>query len=454
MIWWGGVSLFILALLLVYYKCEKLLFIALAFSLPISFPMDIGNGVRVDLPSEIVIALLAVATIIRYLFFEIDFLKRLSKSDLIAKLSLAYIVWMSCTAIASQMTVVSVKAVVVQLSYILVFFVSFRDLIKEYRVGISRIYIYYALSLVFILVYALWNWIPYHFVSPAAILISKPFYSDHTILSTALVFLLPICIAYAYRFRQRYKIWFLFAVISFFIIILMLHARAAWLSLLMASFLIMMFHWGLTMKRFYILIALSFIGIFVFQSEIQNTIAINQSDSSSKHADLVEETQSVININNDVSNLERINRWSCAWRMFLDRPIFGFGPGSYQFQYIPYQRSSEMTRISVNSAYHKHRQGMGGSAHSEYFLRLSESGLPAFIIYFLLWFVSLSKGIYLIKKENDFGKQLFIYAIMLAISSYFIHSFFNNFLETGKIAFLFWTALAFLSIKEKETISS
>ena len=84
--------------------------------------------------------------------------------------------------------------------------------------------------------------------------------------------------------------------------------------------------------------------------------------------DLQTHVASISNISTDASNLERINRWNSAMRMFHDRPVFGWGPGTYQFKYAPYQRSSEMTVISTNA-------GDRGNAHSEYIGPLAEEGV-------------------------------------------------------------------------------
>lgn len=447
-LWWAGLSFFALAFLLAWYRYEKILFLIMTISLPLSFSVSLGGGLQVDTPSEIIIALLATATVIKYVLFEKHLCARLTKLDPISVVITLYILWNIIALFFSEMTMVSIKAMLVQLSYILVFYTLFRDLLKRTNTSISVIYIYYGATLSLVLIYSFWNWIPYQFVSQAAILIAEPFFSDHTILSTALVFLLPFFIAYAYDKSKQYKVLLITVAVVLMVIILMLHARAAWLSILLSVALLAMFYFGLRIKQFYVLICMGLVVIYAFQEPLKNAVAVNHSDSSAKHASLVEETQSVVNINNDVSNLERINRWSCAWRMFLDRPMFGFGLGTYQFQYIDYQRSSEMTRISVTSPYHKHRQGTGGSAHSEYFLRLSETGLLAFILFVLLWFVALKTGLDCIDQKANTKEKIYIYAILFALTSYFIHSFFNNFLETGKIAFLFWTALALLSHKK------
>jgi O-antigen ligase len=63
--------------------------------------------------------------------------------------------------------------------------------------------------------------------------------------------------------------------------------------------------------------------------------------------------------------------------MFEDKPVFGFGPGTYMFQYAPYQLNKDRTIISTNS-------GDGGNAHSEYLGPLSESGVLGLLTFLLI----------------------------------------------------------------------
>ena len=48
--------------------------------------------------------------------------------------------------------------------------------------------------------------------------------------------------------------------------------------------------------------------------------------------------------------------------MFEERPLFGFGPGTYQFTYIPFQEKSLENRLTVRNP-DSPPQGSGGSAH-------------------------------------------------------------------------------------------
>ena len=75
----------------------------------------------------------------------------------------------------------------------------------------------------------------------------------------------------------------------------------------------------------------------------------NNYESHDPQASLVEKSMSVINLNTDVSNIERLNRWVSALRMFDERPFTGFGPGTYQFTYLPFQEKRFANRLTVTN---------------------------------------------------------------------------------------------------------
>ena len=119
----------------------------------------------------------------------------------------------------------------------------------------------------------------------------------------------------------HYRCIFPFPVLTFLIMtigIIFSYGRAAWISVVVAlgvfiaAFLRIRFYW-------IALVASVIIGFFViFQQQILDRLEKNKQDSS---ANFVEHIQSIYNISSDASNLERINRWQAAIRMFNDRPI-------------------------------------------------------------------------------------------------------------------------------------
>jgi O-antigen ligase len=175
-----------------------------------------------------------------------------------------------------------------------------------------------------------------------------------------------------------------------------------------------------------------------------------RNDSKSNARDLSEHVESVSNIQTDASNMERINRWKCALRMFADKPIVGFGPGTYQYNYGLYQVRSEMTRISTVS-------GNRGHAHSEYLTYLSEMGLLGLIIFLAQLFFAVYTGMKIIYKSRDRFTQTLATGLLLALFTIYIHSIFNAFLDIDKMAMLAFGALAglvMLDISYKKELST
>ena len=142
----------------------------------------------------------------------------------------------------------------------------------------------------------------------------------------------------------------------------------------------------------------------------------------------------------DASNLERLNRWNLHSDFLKERPITGWGPGTYSFVYAP-QDASDLTIISTNF-------GDGGNAHSEYLGPLAEQGLIGMILMISLvglLFIYMSN--YYIKCNDSFRKQL-VLMIILALTTYFTHGVLNNYLDTDKASVPVWGLIAlFVCIK-------
>lgn len=90
-------------------------------------------------------------------------------------------------------------------------------------------------------------------------------------------------------------------------------------------------------------------------------------------------------VTSDASVLERFNRWRCSLLMAADRPLMGFGPGTFEREYGVYQRDRDRTVWSTND-------GDLGDAHSEPLGRLAEEGLPGLTLQFALLGVMLWTG--------------------------------------------------------------
>jgi O-antigen ligase len=166
--------------------------------------------------------------------------------------------------------------------------------------------------------------------------------------------------------------------------------------------------------------------------DIQVSLEGNKQESSDK---LEEHVGSISNVSSDASNLERLNRWHCAIELFKERPIVGWGPGTYQFVYAPFQRAEDRTIISTN-------QGDGGNAHSEYLGPLAEQGIIGSLLVFILLFYICHYAFVLFRELRDPLVKSYVAMVFLGLITYFIHGVLNNYLDTDKASIPFWGFIA------------
>ena len=237
--------------------------------------------------------------------------------------------------------------------------------------------------------------------------------------------------------------WFLTAI--FFAAVVYSTSRGAFLSLVVFFAVWLVYRLKPGFKYVLPAFLTAAVALLISLPAIVNVISGTQSLSYDREAGLIDRTSSVANVTTDVSNLERLNRWHAAWMMLQERPLSGFGPGTYQFEYIPYQSPALMNRLSVTNPYNI-PEGSGGTAHSEYLLALSEMGLfglAAWLLLFGRW-IALS-----LRRWHVHPHQMYMSVAIAALSTYFFHALVNNFLTTDKFAFLFWGAAAWLVANNK-----
>jgi O-antigen ligase len=294
----------------------------------------------------------------------------------------------------------------------------------------------YVAALVIVIIYTTLEHSKYGFAEEQGHWVMKPFYNDHTAYGGILAFFLPVFVGYTFN-SQRSRTYRLYAgifSITLLVALYLSYSRAAWVSI--AAIIIISVLIVFQIKLRWILTSLIILigSFYMFENEILYVLEKNKQDSSEN---FIEHVQSIYNISSDASNLERINRWQSAFRMFDERPFFGWGPGTYQFIYAPFQRSQERTIISTNA-------GDLGNAHSEYIGPLSEQGFPGLIIVLGLMITIVYTGIRVYRQAKNKEIKLYSLVAVLALCTYFVHGFLNNFLDTDKASIPFWGFFAMI----------
>lgn len=430
----------------------KIWWLLLPFALPFSNNIDVGNGSMLMFPSEPIGAIMALFS--AYLFVS----GKIQKKHFLFSPSIAilfYCFWLILSSVISSDIVVSLKFCIVRIAYIFGFyFGSIYYIEKNKKDKIVPIYLY-AFSLSIVAILTLLEHSHFNFAKNFSSYAPQPFYNDHTIYAACICMIIPFGLINLEK-KESHKnigianIVFTFMYFSFFSIILFFtYCRAGWISLLL-SLIVYFFvkNTSFTYKKLLFLF-FSFLVLGMLNLDlIINNFKENKNDSNAKNAGIEEQAKSITNITTDKSNAERINRWSCAIRMFKDRPFWGFGAGTYQFEYLKYQLKSEMTQISVTSQ-NNVKHGKGGTAHNEFLLSLSETGILGALL-LLIFFSEITRIAISNILENARERKLNT-ALLLAFLSFFIHSFFNNFLDTDKAAFLLFYMAAFIVIQNSKS---
>ena len=425
----------VLGVLLLYiFSLDKVLLLT-AFCVPLSVNLDaLDSGLAISLPAEPLLMGILVLFVAKMLYDG-----RYDRS--IARHPIAIVIycmfaWMAITTITSELPVVSLKFILSRLWFVIPAFFLCAILFKNPK-NIDRFVWFYMASLCIVCIYTIIHHAQYGFDGDSAHWVMTPFYNDHTAYGAALAIYLILALTYVFvPGISRGKRLMIIGIVALLSLALMLsNCRAAWVSMVAAMgvlvcvLLRIKFRWVAT-----IVVVLAGL-FFAFQNQIIDALEKNNQDAS---GDLVENIQSITNISTDASNLERINRWQSAFRLFNERPVFGWGPGTYQFVYAPFQMSKEKTIISTNA-------GDGGNAHSEYFGPLAEQGLVGSLLVVALVVVTVYCGLTTYKRCKNKKAKVLVLGSTLAFISYFVHGFLNNFMDTDKLAVPVWSLAALIT---------
>ena len=425
----------VLGILLLYvFSLDKVMML-ISFTIPLSVTLKEFEKLAVSLPAEPLLTGVLILFVAK-LLYEGNYDRKIARHP-IAIVIYCMFIWMVVTTITSEMPVVSIKFIVSRLWFILPSFFFCALLFKKPKNIDWFIWLYIA-SLCIVVVYTTITHAKYGFTNETAHWVMSPFYNDHTAYGAALAIYLTFAITYALlpgiKTSRRILVIGVVALLS--LAMVLSSCRAAWVSLA-ASLLVLLcillrikFRWILT--TVIILTGL----FFAFQHQIIDALEHNNQDAS---GDIVENIQSITNISTDASNLERINRWQSAFRLFAERPVFGWGPGTYQFVYAPYQMSKEKTIISTNA-------GDGGNAHSEYIGPLAEQGVVGSLLVLALVITVVYTGLKAYQRAKNKKAKVLVLGATLAFFGYFVHGFLNNFLDTDKLAVPVWSCAALITV--------
>lgn len=407
-----------------------LLFAAIPFSVEFDLP---GTGVAISMPAEIMIAIMAAILLIQMLFSGL-FTKVLRHPLTI--LILLDTFWLFVTTTTSTDIGVSLKRVMIRCIFLVFGYFFMFHWFKNPKAILKPILLY-TLGISCVVVLIVWAHAQYDFSSKVAFAIPQPYFDEHTVYAACLAFVLPVLLLLVKRPELVSRnpasiIWLVLITGVVFVGLLLSFSRAAWLSLVIGLGFWQLLKWKVKPSMYLAMLGGGLAMAFAFQSIIYDRVRTNQAVSND--GDVTNHVTSVTNVSTDASNLERINRWICALRMFQQKPLTGFGPGTYQFEYARFQTSEYATYISTT-------KGDRGNAHSEYLMYLSETGIFGLVIFLLLVAYTLYLGIRNNLRTGGYIRRI-NNALLVGLVTFFFHGIFNSFIDQDKMAMLVFSSMA------------
>jgi len=434
---------FVVAIIALALLKLDVLLLLVAFLTPLSTSLQelgIYNplGLEMALPTEPLLFGLMIITWLK-MFSDKESFKGLYRHPISLAVG-AYLVWLFISSLCSSLPIASLKMLITRIWFICPYFVLGYVWFKQ-KSNFKKFILAYFSGLSIVALYTIYQHSLLGFEHEAAHWVMSPFFKDHTSYGMALALILPAGL-YLIKTSKNLNEKLLFSVLSTLLILstVLSYTRAAWLSLIAAAGVYMLIKLRI---RFSYLLSTAFLlvaFVFVFQGDLLMVLEKNSQDSSDS---FTEHISSMSNVSTDASNLERINRWNSAIQLFQEKPHIGWGPGTYQFHYAPYQNYYDKTIISTNA-------GNMGNAHSEYLSALAETGWPGLLIFLVMIAVIFTKAIVLYPKLSDKEEQWMLMACILGLVTYFTHAFLNNFLDMDKASVPIWAFIALIVVLDSK----
>ncbi|MEN2993479.1 MAG: O-antigen ligase family protein [Bacteroidia bacterium] len=406
--------------------------------IPLAAEIAYSDFFTPTLPTDLTAALSALA-LLGYLAFYPSQLSGIWKSPLM-RLAFLYFAWMSVTTLSSVDFQVSAKFLISQLAYFIAFGVGGFLWVRQPRsLSLEKLYSTFLLApaslVLFLCTYQ------HLALGGSKEMVEKavyPFMREHTVYGTYAVWFFLACLS-LWGLRPSIGGTVLLGLTG--LAVFLSYSRGAWLSLLLT-----LGTWGLlyllrrlsTFQRTLVVAGIVGAGVWLGLAALSENPYALQFKAQLQLGEAGRHLASSFDLRQNLSNLERINRWDAALSMVAERPWYGFGPNTYVKEYSAYQRSLMRTPVSVE-------MGEVGGAHSEFLTAASEMGLPGLFLLAAIYFLTLRLGLGGIWRSSELRSQGHYALLTLPLLAYYLHGFINNFMDHGHIAglvYLHWGLLA------------
>ncbi|MBK7442160.1 MAG: O-antigen ligase family protein [Bacteroidetes bacterium] len=394
-----------------------------------------SSGFSTTLPTEPIMIVL-MFTFLFFVLMKREILDRDFFSHPIAIVLYIHFTWMLFTGLFADEIVISLKYLLAKTWFIVSFFCVSGLVIKNFKDYKTAFWCLFVPTLV-LTIYTLINHYHYQFRFSEVNKTMVPFFRNHVNYAVFLALMLPLTIVATSWFKKYtwQKMLLKLGVAIILAGIYFSYTRSSWLSVTGAFAAYFLIRYNKLLPA----VGIAIFGVIVFAFYmVHNNKYLDYAPEYTKtiyHSNFSEHMESTMSLE-DVSSAERIYRWVAAMHMIEDKPVLGFGPGQFYFNYKEYTVNKFETYISRNEEH--------STVHNYYLQITVEQGFIGIAIWVALLVTILYYGQTLYNRFTDKLYKNITLAVTLSIITIIVNISLSDLIEADKIGTSFFMFMAIL----------
>lgn len=409
-------------------------FYLLLLSTPVALEYQFESGLGTDIPTE-PLEILLMFTFIFYVILQKEHLRLEFFRHPISVIIYIHFAWILITTLFSTDIAISFKYVLAKIWYITTFYFVAAHVMRkaeDFKIAFWLLFI----PTLIVVINTLINHYNYQFRFSEVNKTMYPIFRNHVNYAVFLSLMLPF-VFLASTWYKKYswqKMLLNLSKLIFIAAIYFAYTRSSWLSVIaaLAGFIIIrkrILGWAVAF-------AVVAVGVFAWYM-LQNNTYLKYAPDYKKtiyHQDFSEHIASTATLE-DVSSAERIYRWVAGINMIKEKPITGFGPSQFYYNYKEYAVNKFTTYISRNEE--------KSTIHNYYLTITCEQGFPGLLIWLVLIISVLMLGQKLYYRCSGETKLLAL-TLTLSFITILVNISLSDLIEADKIGTMFFLIISLL----------
>lgn len=425
-------------ILLIYWTIVDLKSVLFAtfFTIPFSMELELPGGLGLDVPVEP----LTIGLLLLFIPWVLVHYKKLDSRFLLHPITLfliLHLAWMGMTTINAANSLISLKFYLSKMWYVGIYLIMayyFFSSVDDYK-KLFRLILLSLLVTIIIVIFR--HGVEYGFAYSDVNYVMGPFYRNHVAYASIMVVFAPF-LYFLYRSERlqgKSGLMYLLAGIFLILGVYLSFTRAAYFALIAAIAFGWIIKYKLTRLFYFSAIGIACLLVgFLVQKNRYLELAPNyeRTITHNNFEDLINATYQF----QDISTMERLYRWVAAFRMIEEKPLMGYGPGSFYTEYRSYTLRKFETYVSDNPE----KSGI----HNYYLMITIDQGIPGLILFLAFIYVVLLMGERIYHAQKDPLKKVLALSAITSIFVILVLQLMNDLIETDKIGPFFFISLAVL----------